>query len=241
MKKHKRMMDGGMAKMGRRVPPAAPVGRGQPVVARPGVKTGPSMPVRGVDRRPPVPKLPERSLRGQMSGIGKVTPTGPTQTRPSRGSGQYENDGPPMTAQQMAGILAGGVQGSPISSQPLTPIGSGPNDGGPMTPQQQAALDVAARLRAESPGREITKADVAAAMGMQPGPLPNQSFSGMKRGGAVKSKAMRGGGLARKGVGVALRGGGLARKGVGMALAKGGLAKRAGGCAKRGVGRGKMV
>jgi hypothetical protein len=54
-------------------------------------------------------------------------------------------------------------------------------------------------------------------------------------------KAMRGGGLARKGVGMALRGGGLARKGVGMALAKGGLAKRAGGCAKRGVGRGKMV
>jgi len=49
----------------------------------------------------------------------------------------------------------------------------------------------------------------------------------MKRGGKVKSKAMRGGGLARKG--------------VGMALAKGGLAKRAGGCAKRGVGRGKMV
>lgn len=50
---------------------------------------------------------------------------------------------------------------------------------------------------------------------------------GMKRGGAVKEKKMRGGGLARKG--------------VGMALAKGGLAKRAGGCAKRGVGRGKIV
>lgn len=39
----------------------------------------------------------------------------------------------------------------------------------------------------------------------------------------------------------AMRGGGLARKGVGMALAKGGLARRAGGCAKRGVGKGKMV
>lgn len=49
----------------------------------------------------------------------------------------------------------------------------------------------------------------------------------MKKGGAVKSSKMRGGGLARKG--------------VGMALAKGGLAKRAGGCAKRGVGRGKIV
>ena len=39
----------------------------------------------------------------------------------------------------------------------------------------------------------------------------------------------------------AMRGGGLARKGVGMALAKGGLARRAGGCAKRGVGRGKIM
>jgi len=48
-----------------------------------------------------------------------------------------------------------------------------------------------------------------------------------RKGGAVKGKKMRGGGLARKG--------------VGMALAKGGLARRAGGCAKRGVGRGKMV
>jgi len=49
----------------------------------------------------------------------------------------------------------------------------------------------------------------------------------LRKGGAVKGKNMRGGGLARKG--------------VGMALAKGGLARRAGGCAKRGVGRGKMV
>ena len=51
--------------------------------------------------------------------------------------------------------------------------------------------------------------------------------TGYRKGGAVKGKKMRGGGLARKG--------------VGMALAKGGLAKRAGGCAKRGVGRGKTV
>ena len=37
---------------------------------------------------------------------------------------------------------------------------------------------------------------------------------------------MRGGGLARKGVGMALKGGGLARKGVGMALAKGGAVRK---------------
>ena len=63
-------------------------------------------------------------------------------------------------------------------------------------------------------------------------PMPSTNFKvppglTFKKGGAVKSKAMRGGGLARKG--------------VGMALAKGGLARRAGGCAKRGVGRGKIM
>jgi hypothetical protein len=38
----------------------------------------------------------------------------------------------------------------------------------------------------------------------------------------------------------AMKGGGLARKGVGMALAKGGLVK-ANGCAQRGKSKGKMV
>ena len=42
-----------------------------------------------------------------------------------------------------------------------------------------------------------------------------------------------------RGAGV-MRGGGLARKGVGMALAKGGMVK-ANGCAKRGKTRGKMM
>lgn len=51
--------------------------------------------------------------------------------------------------------------------------------------------------------------------------------------------AMRGGGLAKKGVGMALRGGGLAKRGVGQALNKGGLVN-ANGAAKRGKTRGKM-
>lgn len=55
----------------------------------------------------------------------------------------------------------------------------------------------------------------------------------------MKNLKMRGGGLARKGVGMALRGGGLARKGVGQALNKGGLVK-ANGVAQRGKTRGKM-
>lgn len=57
---------------------------------------------------------------------------------------------------------------------------------------------------------------------------------------ALQKPAMRGGGLARKGVGQALRGGGLARKGVGQALKAGG-AVRACGVAKRGKTKGKMV
>jgi hypothetical protein len=49
---------------------------------------------------------------------------------------------------------------------------------------------------------------------------------------------MKGGGLARKGVGMALKGGGLARKGVGMALKSGGMVRGAG-CAQRGRGKAK--
>lgn len=46
--------------------------------------------------------------------------------------------------------------------------------------------------------------------------------------GKKGKSAMRGGGMARKGVGAALKGGGLARKGVGQALASGGMAQGAG-------------
>jgi len=60
--------------------------------------------------------------------------------------------------------------------------------------------------------------------GSAPGEMMQRQV--MRKGGAVKSKQMRGGGLARKG--------------VGMALAKGGMVK-ANGCAKRGKTRGKMV
>lgn len=51
---------------------------------------------------------------------------------------------------------------------------------------------------------------------------------GMATGSMVMKpgSVMRGGGLARKGVGQALRGGGLARKGVGQALKCGGRVKR---------------
>lgn len=90
-----------------------------------------------------------------------------------------------------------GVPSGP--SRPISPRGSGPNDGGPRPVRPR-----------------ITPVDVT---GMPVG--------GPKTGVMPTRRAMRGGGLARKG--------------VGMALAKGGLARRAGGCAKRGVGRGKIM
>lgn len=66
----------------------------------------------------------------------------------------------------------------------------------------------------------ITRGAAAAdRMGVMGSPMKT-----MKKGGAVKSKKMRGGGLARKG--------------VGMALAKGGMVRGAG-CAKRGVKKAK--
>lgn len=50
------------------------------------------------------------------------------------------------------------------------------------------------------------------------------------KGKTDKSSAMRGGGLARKGVGMALKGGGIARKGTGSNATPGGtLAKMASG------------
>lgn len=87
----------------------------------------------------------------------------------------------------------------PTVAQPLPRIGYGPNDGGP-----------------RPMGPRITPVDVT---GMPVG-SPKTGVMPTRR---------------------AMRGGGLARKGVGMALAKGGLARRAGGCAKRGVGRGKIT
>lgn len=58
--------------------------------------------------------------------------------------------------------------------------------------------------------------------------------------GKTGKSAMRGGGMARKGVGAALKGGGLARKGVGMALKDGGKVSKyaKGGAVKMTAGAG---
>lgn len=73
-------------------------------------------------------------------------------------------------------------------------------------------------------------------MGMMSRPGKGSEYPGMpKMGGVIRDKIMDKIGMKRT-----MKGGGLARKGVGMALAKGGLVK-ANGCAQRGKSKGKMV
>jgi hypothetical protein len=98
-----------------------------------------------------------------------------------------------------------------------------PSIGGNLKPGMQPLASSDAYMRRPGRGGLTPTQDVLANVA---GGLSGAG-TGYRKGGAVKGKKMRGGGLARKG--------------VGMALAKGGLAKRAGGCAKRGVGRGKTV
>lgn len=109
--------------------------------------------------------------------------------------------------------------------------GYGLNDGGPMPSTNVSYMPPRGpmgQLPGTVGGAPISQQAATQQAATQSGvgtPFSKPSF--FKKGGAVKSKAMRGGGLARKG--------------VGMALAKGGLARRAGGCAQRGVGRGKIT
>ncbi len=73
-----------------------------------------------------------------------------------------------------------------------------------------------------------------------PGQIRDRLMSMMGRAGKgteYPGMPKMGGMMARK---AGMKGGGLARKGIGMALAKGGLVK-ANGCAQRGKSKGKMV
>lgn len=102
--------------------------------------------------------------------------------------------------------------------------------------------------RPARPGAKKTRAAGArAGVGAAPTKSRGAAVRGGKRraeGGVIPRPAktarpgMKGGGLARKGVGMALKGGGLARKGVGMALKSGGMV-RGSGCAQRGRGKAK--
>ena len=219
--------------------------RSQPIYNRrksgtPVYGAGPRGPKRGYG---PVVDVqdPRMGPRGPKTGANPVyDPPRPMGPRGPRGYGP--NDGGPRP--KGYGPNDGGMR----------PKGYGPNDGGPrpmgprITPVNVTGMPVFGPKtgirpadgkpntlgpRGPMPSTNVSYMPPRGPMGPLPGtvgsaigtPFTKPSF--FKKGGAVKSKAMRGGGLARKG--------------VGMALAKGGLARRAGGCAKRGVGRGKIT
>jgi len=157
-------------------------------------------------------------LPGRGSAMSAVEQGLGLQVRPDRG-GSLKPGMRPLASSEayMRKPPRGGyaTQGSSFSAQPAPrPVfrpGTNIRD----------ALKASSDYLTQNPQYMTSTARPAAPMAAE---APAQAF---RKGGAVKGKKMRGGGLARKG--------------VGMALAKGGLAKRAGGCAKRGVGRGKMV
>ena len=186
--------------MGRR--PTGPKG---PMV-QPGVPSGPKIGVRPADPKPANPRV-------------TYGPRGP------RGYGP--NDGP-VTGGIPAGMTKDEYLGTFTDRKPFDTEGK-PR---PMGPRSVAPYDdtPTATRTPSGPGKTKYPLDSNGNYIIPPGTVTQTILGGslgLKKGGAVKSKAMRGGGLARKG--------------VGMALAKGGLARRAGGCAQRGVGRGKIT
>lgn len=213
--------------MGRR--PTGPKG---PMV-RPGVPSGPSRPIspRGSGPndggpRPMGPRTP--GPKGPMVQPGFPSrPRGTPVAQPLPRIGYGPNDGP-VTGGIPAGMTKDEYLGTFTDRKPFDTEGK-PS---PMGPRSVAPYDdtPTATRTPSGPGKTKYPLDSNGNYIIPPGTVTQTILGGslgLKKGGAVKSKAMRGGGLARKG--------------VGMALAKGGLARRAGGCAKRGVGRGKIM
>ena len=232
-KSHKRMMGGGMAAMG---------------ATSPGTRVARPLPV-GATKQPPrkivAPPRPPRGgapvgsgyKPGPISAKPAPTPAAPVASAPTPAPATPAYpvaSAPTVTAPAASPVVAPATDSTAIGSTFL------PSDASGMKPFP--TLDPRNVKPALLGGEGLSTYSAPEGMGKDlQGNVYTPPEATMKKGGAVKGKKMRGGGLARKGVGMALRGGGLARKGVGMALAKGGLAKRAGGCATRGYGRGKMV
>jgi hypothetical protein len=160
--------------------------------------------------------------RGKV-GTSAFRPVGRPDFIPSPGVGGNLKPGMRPLASSNAYMRNPGIYGG-MSDVAQTLAGSPvrPDRGGSLKPGMRPLASSDAFMR--RPGRGGAMTDAPPRLAGRPEEIAATPF---RKGGAVKSKKMRGGGLARKG--------------VGMALAKGGLAKRAGGCAKRGVGRGKMV
>lgn len=223
-KSHKRMMGGGMAAMG---------------ATSPGTRVARPLPV-GATKQPPRKIVaPPRPPRGGAP-VGSGYKPGPISAKPAPTPAAPVASAPTPAAPVASAPAPAPATAAPVANPSTVDAGSmGTNIDSPVfNPRAQQAQNDAIRYANLTPTPEGATKDMAGMSGVSD---YYGAPTGMKKGGAVKGKKMRGGGLACKGVGMALRGGGLARKGVGMALAKGGLAKRAGGCATRGYGRGKMV
>jgi hypothetical protein len=152
-------------------------------------------------------KMDDAAGRAMMKGLrGSRVASMPMKPMPSKGG-----------TSMMQGLIGGrgvpATKGDMVGSMPVAPPSSKPTVAMPMTSSQTGSVAGVAPTTSRVIGG-----------GSAPGGMMQRQV--MRKGGKVQGKKMRGGGLARKG--------------VGMALAKGGMVK-ANGCAKRGKTRGKMV
>ena len=202
-KKMKRMMDGGMANAmsGRMMNPALAASM-QPTSPR-GMGTNDGGPAPASMGGLGTVKTPVRGPampNGGMGGPGKpMTDLSPSQSLPSnavKGPGGIRLEGKPGPVRGGGGVPVQGPGGAVIP--PSRPEG----------PKRPGFNKISPSMRERLKGRM------------------SRSGKGAEYPGMPKKRAMKGGGLARKG--------------VGMALAKGGLVK-ANGCAQRGKTKGRMV
>jgi hypothetical protein len=204
-KSHKRMQMGGMAKMddaaGRAMMKDLRGSRGAPMPMKSMTPKDRASMMQGLIGGRGGPRPGERGSPVNKGDMVQTMPVKPPVKKPM-----------PGTVAKIGDMNAIGV--GPVSTTTLPVARSGALSGlssGGSSPVAMSQSQPILGGVAAAPGG--TKSSLMAGMGM-------------KKGGAVKGKKMRGGGLARKG--------------VGMALAKGGMVK-ANGCAKRGKTRGKMV
>ncbi len=170
---------------------------------------------------------PGRGNEGMYRPIGRPGRGGAMVIQTGGGMTSDANSTPMGRGGSIGGATGYQAGGGMTSDADSVPMGRGFRKGGAVKGKKMAAGGIA-----HSPGKPSTISNRPAGSG---------NSGGMYRPvGRPPSAAGRPSTVKPSSPG-RLRGGGLARKGVGMALAKGGLAKRAGGCAKRGVGRGKMV
>ena len=173
--------------------------------------------LRGEPRYETMPIDPFKKAPRPVGDTGAVTkPAIPGMKNPTR----------PMTSKVPGGPATIEDMRIPPSMRPTRPMTS-KVPGGPVIIPDRRTPPVATPMTSSQIGSVAGVTPTTSRM-IGGGSVPGETLQRqvMRKGGAVRSKEMRGGGLARKG--------------VGMALAKGGMVK-ANGCAKRGKTRGKMM